>query len=445
MKAAFLCMAHALIIAMARVNGDPKYKSYKDGKALQKPIEDLLEAFGVDLSNGGVLEELQQFQPYLSYYKIIVFDGLKTDRDIFSGNSVSTKKLYLLYDSEAGHYNAINNIKAAMAKKVMCEACDTLYDFTHKCDKTCSRCTATQPCVKDRSKYCDTCNRWFLSEKCFQNHSVLKMKGKLVCQWKQICRKCNFTVRSDSRHECGKKFCTYCNKIQPLGHYCYVAPLKTTKLSNKYLYVFFDTECTQDVEKLDGPFLHTPNLICAQQMCPVCQNEDDMEVDCKQCGKRTHGEDPIGKFIEYLRLSRPFADKVYVISFNSRGYDAQFLLRKFLELSWSPDSIMDGSKILSMKVEGLIFLDSLNFLPMSLKNMPKSFDLSCKKGYYPHFFNTAKNLVYEGRYPEPFYYGADYMSGEERTQFLAWHEEQKVKFSTIRKNSWATARTTSVY
>ena len=30
-KAAFLCLAHALIIAMARVNGDPNYASYRDG------------------------------------------------------------------------------------------------------------------------------------------------------------------------------------------------------------------------------------------------------------------------------------------------------------------------------------------------------------------------------------------------------------------------------
>jgi len=41
---------------------------------------------------------------------------------------------------------------------------------------------------------------------------------------------------------------------------------------------------------------------------------------------------------------------------------------------------MDGSIILSMIVENLHFMDSLNYLPMSLKNMPKSFDLTCKKG-----------------------------------------------------------------
>ena len=34
-KAAFFCLAQALIIDMARVNGDPKYASYKDGKCLK--------------------------------------------------------------------------------------------------------------------------------------------------------------------------------------------------------------------------------------------------------------------------------------------------------------------------------------------------------------------------------------------------------------------------
>jgi hypothetical protein len=42
---------------------------------------------------------------------------------------------------------------------------------------------------------------------------------------------------------------------------------------------------------------------------------------------------------------------------------------------------MDGTKILSMRVENLNILDSLNFLPMGLKSMPKSFDFTCKKGH----------------------------------------------------------------
>jgi hypothetical protein len=38
--------------------------------------------------------------------------------------------------------------------------------------------------------------------------------------------------------------------------------------------------------------------------------------------------------------------------------------------------------------------------------MPKSFDLTYKKGYYPHFFNAANNLDYEGSHSEPKYFVA---------------------------------------
>src|SRR5215475_9875863 len=121
---------------------------------------------------------------------MFVYDGLSPDRLIFTGNSLLTKKLYLLYDSDSGHYDVITNIKGAMAKNYLCDACDTLYDNTHKFDKACSLCTATPPCTKDQSKYCDKCNRSFLSDKCFQNHLHLKVRGRLVCQWRQVCRKC---------------------------------------------------------------------------------------------------------------------------------------------------------------------------------------------------------------------------------------------------------------
>jgi len=123
---------------------------------------------------------------------------------MISGNSLSAKKLYLLYDQDQGRYNVITNIKAAMAKKYICNACDTLYDFTHKCDIVCSLCTATPPCTKDKSNYCGTCSRYFLSEKCFQNHLILKVKGELVCLWRQICRNCSYLVTSDSKYECSK-------------------------------------------------------------------------------------------------------------------------------------------------------------------------------------------------------------------------------------------------
>ena len=144
-KATFLCLVHALNIAMGKVNGDPKYKSYRNGRCLKHAVQYLLSAFGDKLTNSRGSKELEQFQNYLWNYKIIVYDGLSSDGDIFSGNYISNKKLYLLYDS--GHYNVITNLKAAILKRYICNACDTLYEKTHKCDRARFMCTATPPCL----------------------------------------------------------------------------------------------------------------------------------------------------------------------------------------------------------------------------------------------------------------------------------------------------------
>jgi len=50
-KAAFLCLANALIIAMALVNGDPKYTLYRHGKCMKKPVEDLLTRWHTTFCN----------------------------------------------------------------------------------------------------------------------------------------------------------------------------------------------------------------------------------------------------------------------------------------------------------------------------------------------------------------------------------------------------------
>jgi hypothetical protein len=44
------------------------------------------------------------------------------------------------------------------------------------------------------------------------------------------------------------------------------------------LYVFFDTEFAQDLEKRDRSFEHVPNLIYAQQMSWNCEKIEDMNI-----------------------------------------------------------------------------------------------------------------------------------------------------------------------
>jgi hypothetical protein len=55
-QAALLCLTHALIIGIARVNNDPMYALYRHRRYFEKPVEDLLKASGIVLSNGGGLE-----------------------------------------------------------------------------------------------------------------------------------------------------------------------------------------------------------------------------------------------------------------------------------------------------------------------------------------------------------------------------------------------------
>ena len=64
-----------------RVNGDPKYLSYRHGYGLKTPVEVLLK----NVYNGGGIEEIRLVQDQISYYRIIVFGGLNADRVMISG------------------------------------------------------------------------------------------------------------------------------------------------------------------------------------------------------------------------------------------------------------------------------------------------------------------------------------------------------------------------
>ena len=109
----------------------------------EKSVEDLLKASGADLSKGKGFKELRQFQEYLwDYY------GLKPDRVMFSGNSLSAKKLYLLYDVDCRH-NVISNLRL-LWRRSTCITRVTLYDNTRKCDKACSPIQLHHPLLKIR-------------------------------------------------------------------------------------------------------------------------------------------------------------------------------------------------------------------------------------------------------------------------------------------------------
>jgi len=133
-------------------------------------------------------------------------------------------------------------------------------------------------------------------------------------------------------------------------------PLKDTLPSagDKVLYVFYDFETTQNTEYMVEAKIHVPNLVCVQQFCSSCEDVED-GGDCLRCGKRKHSlwEDPVGELLSYLTEPRHWANKIVAIAHNAKAFDLHFFLNRAILLKWKPDLIMNGLKIMCMKIEHL--------------------------------------------------------------------------------------------
>ena len=117
-----------------------------------------------------------------------------------------------------------------------------------------------------------------------------------------------------------------------------------------------------------------------------------------------------------------------MVAHNFQGYDGYFIQNYLNENAVKYEVILRGAKILSMTVPmfNMKFIDSLNFIPMSLAKFPKTFGMTelCK-GYFPHLFNKEENQNYVGPIPPQPYYVPNTMKPETRKAFLAWHKEQR--------------------
>ena len=155
-----------------------------------------------------------------------------------------------------------------------------------------------------------------------------------------------------------------------------------TANADKVLYVFYDFETTQNKRYSDKAKGHLPNLVCVQQYCARCE-EVEGDIECERCGKRRHSfwDDPIGGLLTYLYKPRPWANKIVAIAHNAKAIDLHFIPNRAIMLKWKPELITNGLKIISMKMEHLVFLDSVSFLPCALRKLPDAFCLEATKSW----------------------------------------------------------------
>ena len=124
MRAKENCLAHALLIGIARINKDAKYESYRKGFKIRPAVQNLLEVTGINLDRGGGIRELEQFQEHFKEYRIVVYADLNINAIYYDGHVESEKRINLLYDDVEHHYHVITNLTGAMAMRYVCTACN---------------------------------------------------------------------------------------------------------------------------------------------------------------------------------------------------------------------------------------------------------------------------------------------------------------------------------
>jgi len=142
-------LAHALVIYIAKVENDPDYKAYRQGRMIRQVVKTLLETTGFDLSNGAGILELVRFQEHFRQYKRVVYRCMSCEDIMFEGRVDSPKRLNILYDVVERHYHVIAKLRKAMAKKNVFKGCSKACkrDVEYVCAQTCSDCMVSPPCA----------------------------------------------------------------------------------------------------------------------------------------------------------------------------------------------------------------------------------------------------------------------------------------------------------
>jgi hypothetical protein len=66
-----------------------------------------------------------------------------------------------------------------------------------------------------------------------------------------------------------------------------------------------------------------------------------------------------GDLLTYQCQPLPWANEVVAIAHNAKAFDLHFILNRAILLKWQPELIMNGQKILCMRMDHLLFLDSV--------------------------------------------------------------------------------------
>ncbi|ESO85566.1 hypothetical protein LOTGIDRAFT_155055 [Lottia gigantea] len=389
-------------------------------------------------------------------YQLFVYSRLLFGKLLYKGKVSGTPKKLHLYHHDH-HYDVISSMPAFLEKNYYCDLCGKGYEHieTHACFSVCNGCRRPgKDCPTDTPQSCLECHRTFFSEECFKAHKTgTTLNAITTCnKWKQ-CTKCckEWDTRRRGRlleeHICGEYECKICRKWHGKGDkWCYIQTIDIdkTKVEEKQdkdvtRFVFYDFECHQNTGE------HIPNLCVLQLCCHFCIGQ---ATPCQHCDSTWNHQkeiifsgsntlDDVAKFFVHLSAKKVApggclitkSQNIVAVAHNFRGYDGMITLQGLYKHAMDvPKVILNGGKVMTIQLGCVKFVDSLNFLAMPLRDLPKTFGITeLMKGYFPHFFNKPENAQYVGDYPPVTDYDPDGMSVGEREKFYTWYKEQQTK------------------
>ena len=473
------CLPRAIVVGYRKLlaDGDKEnvqfrneFEKIRDHRRKFQETEalNLRHAAGIPSDRAGHIGDIIKYENYLKV-SIVVISAKIGNKRVYNGCPKYDRKIFLYHtDTEngRGHFDTITRINAMMCTSYYCNECGKGFKnkTQHKCRVWCNVC-GRENCVERTKMKCFKCNKTCRSKECLVAHKAEQNFGKgkyknralpSLCEQFWECPECGVNLKREKRdsslHECGEIFCKVCKQyfMDSDHHICYLRAKNSSVEPEKFIY--YDFECTQQ----DGK--HIPNFVVTQSVCSKCENNpvtDD--ATCVECGSRCNyckkynskekeyerepcngcakrqrifsGENTLQEFCKWLidEQHKNFT----CIAHNSRAYDAYFIYDYLMRNSIVPEpAIFNGSKLMYMQVGkgfNIRIIDSLNFLPMPLACLPKSFGLEeIKKGFFPHFYNTPEHWNDSlDELPDMSFYGHNEMSIERRKEFLTWYEKNK--------------------
>lgn len=444
------CLIRSIYIALAfkrRIETPTKetiayYKKLIDGRDIEQweVARKFYDIYNMGYSEQCGIEEAQ----YLSCaenVKIKVIDvknGSQLLDFSYSYIAHDAPSIYLYYHEE--HYRPITSMKSFYNCKYYCESCEKkCFNGKHEdpCtgEKHCKMC-GTNPVnhqtleVKDWSHYCNKCFRNFPTADCYYKHLDTTCNKVWRCQ---ACKK-TFDRKNESpeKHRCGYKDCVHCGKyVNATNHLCNMVKIIPNDVTEKI--IWYDFECRLDEIEGTDPveYKHTPNCVVAlrAELETKINNEGVTETTIKKNHEWKifyDSDQTVKNFGDWLFDK---AHKGYTcIAHNSSGYDSIFLVDYCTKngIRYPHRVYAKGNKLSYMYFKDLNmrFIDSLNFVQVSLRELPATFGFEdTKKGDYPYTFNTKENENYDGEFPELKFFKINEMKAERSKEVEQYYNE----------------------